>query len=192
MPRGAHCRPVAKTPYPSAVTSLEPQALAATIIDRISTASGIFLQPGFLADVIHLGGDTPGRTYHDIPVAWTELTDFVPFDFLQVTLEYGDFENDSLHVKRQHNVFGEEPDAFIHPVIRRIQNGKIIDEVHLADHLDADWRPRGDRPVSMGTVLQMTFQDAGTMVDPADVAREQLETFLQRSSLGMTAQSAAE
>jgi thioredoxin reductase len=181
-----------KTSYPSAVTPLEPNALATTIVDRISTASGIFLQPGFLADVIHLDGDTPGRTYHDIPVAWTELTDFVPFEFLQVTLEYGDFGEDSLHVKRQHNVFGKEPDAFIHPVIRRIQNGKVIEAVHLTDHLDADWRPRSDRPVSMGTVLQMTFQDAGTMVDPADVAREQLEAFLLRSGLGMAAQSAAE
>lgn len=30
------------------------------------------------------------------------------------------------------------------------------------------------------------------MVDPADVAREQLEAFLLRSGLGMAAQSAAE
>ena len=182
---------VQTTPYPSTETPLDPARLTASIINRVSTASGIFLQPGFLADIIHLDGDTPGRTYQDVPIAWAALPEFVPYDYLQVTLEYGDFGGDALHVKRQHNVFGKEPDAFIHPVIRRIQDGKVVDQIHLADHLDADWRLRSDRPDDSGTVLQMTFQDAGATVDPADVARQQLEAFLQRNGIGNIAQSTA-
>jgi thioredoxin reductase len=179
------------TDYPTVITALSEPELRDTIIDRISTASGIFLQPGFMADVILLDGPQAGKTYQDMPVSWTKNAPFATGSFLQVTLEYGDFGGDSLHVKRQNNVFGKEPDAFIHPVIRLVTDGKIVDQIHMADHLDADWRPRNARNGDQGTVLQMTFADAGGAVDPADVARQQLEAFLRRVGLGQIAQSTA-
>jgi thioredoxin reductase len=179
------------TDYPTITTALSEPELRDTIIDRISTASGIFLQPGFMADVILLDGPQAGKTYQDMPVSWTKNAPFATGSFLQVTLEYGDFGGDSLHVKRQNNVFGKEPDAFIHPVICLVTDGKIVDQIHMADHLDADWRPRDARNGDQGTVLQMTFADAGGAVDPADVARQQLEAFLRRVGLGQIAQSTA-
>ena len=42
------------TPYPSGHLSLVPEVLATSIIDRLSTGTGIMLQPGFLGDVIVL------------------------------------------------------------------------------------------------------------------------------------------
>jgi len=72
-----------------------------------------------------------------------------------------------------------------------VTDGKVLDEMHLADHLDADWRPRDARGGDQGTVLQMTFQDAGGVVDPADVASQQLDSFLRRIGMGDVAQSTA-
>ena len=179
------------TAYPTVETPLMQPDLRDAIIDRISTASGIFLQPGFMADVIRLDGPESGKTHHDIPVSWMQMAPFTSGTYLQVTLEYGNFGPDSLHVKRQNNVFGKEPDAFIHPVIRLVSDGKVVDGMHMADHLDADWRPRAAREGDQGTVLQMTFKDAGGTVDPADVARQQLDAFLRRTGVGSMAQSTA-
>ncbi len=179
------------TAYPTVTTPLSAPELGDAIIDRISTASGIFLQPGFMADLILLDGPQAGTTYQDIPVSWMNNAPFTTGSFLQVTLEYGDFGSDSLHVKRQNNVFGKEPDAFIHPVIRLVTDGKIVDQMHMADHLDADWHPRDARGGDQGTVLQMTFADAGGTVDPADVARQQLDAFLRRDGIGLFAQATA-
>ncbi|MCV3270475.1 NAD(P)-binding domain-containing protein [Roseobacter sinensis] len=183
------------TPYPNTQTPLDAETLTTAIIERISTCSGMFLQPGFLCDVIEVAGPQPGRSFHDVPVAWVQETDTVGRDHLRITLEYGDFGGDSMHVKRQHNVFGDTPDAFIHPVIRHIRDGVQVGEVHLADHLDADWRPREDRGDDIATVLRMTFQDAGETLAPSEVARRQISAFLAAQGIGQTpaaAQTAAE
>ena len=177
--------------YPTVRTALTQTDLGDTIIERLSTASGIFLQPGFMADFIRLDGPAAGETLQDVPVSWMQNAPLNRGTFLQVTLEYGNFGLDSLHVKRQNNVFGKEPDAFIHPVIRLIADGAVVDEMHLSDHLDADWRPRDARGGDNGTVLAMTFKDAGATVDPSAVARQQLDAFLARVGAVQMAQSTA-
>ncbi|MEM9636317.1 MAG: NAD(P)-binding domain-containing protein [Pseudomonadota bacterium] len=183
------------TAYPAVQTPLAPEALTGSIIDRISTCSGVFLQPGFLCDVIQINGPAAGRSYHDVPVDWAHGAPGISGeDYLVITLEYGDFGGDSMHVKRAHNVFGDTPDAFIHPVIRHYRAGALVGEVHLADHLDADWRPRAERDANAATVLRMTFKDAGDTLPPSDVAQRQISAFLARQGIGDGAaeQTAAE
>lgn len=185
---------VQSTPYPSTQTPLAPEDLTRAIIDRISTCSGVFLQPGFLCDVVLLDGADKGRSYHDVPVAWAQTTDAIANrEYLMVTLEFGDFGADTMHVKRSHNVFGDAPDAFIHPVIRHVKGGTLLGEVHLADHLDADWRPRDQRDETAATVLRMTFKDAGGALPPSEVANRQISAFLAKQGFGTaTNQTAAE
>ncbi|NNF24920.1 MAG: NAD(P)-binding domain-containing protein [Rhodobacteraceae bacterium] len=178
--------------YPSQAISLEPKPLAEAIIDRLSTSSGVFLQPGFLADAIVLEGPEAGRACQDVPVDWVlGESSLADRSLLLVTLEYGDFGGNSLHVKRQHNVFGKEPDAFIHPVLRHYRGGNLVDEIHLADHLDADWRPRERRDPGAPTVLEMTFTDTGGTLPPSEVAHRQVTAFLTRIGLGQSAHIAA-
>lgn len=173
------------TKYPSETVSLDTPVLVKHIIDRLSTGSGIFLQPSFLGDVILTDGEDAGITFQDVPIEWAHQTPYISNgSYLTVTLEYGDFGENSLHVKRQHNVFGKEPDAFIHPVIRTFEGGVLKAEVHLADHLDADWRPRDEREPDNGTVLAMTFKDAGEIIPPSEVAARQLEAFLSDQGIG--------
>ena len=185
-----------RTDYPSTVVPTDHDGLAKSIIDRLSTNSGVFLQPSFLADVILLDGDTPGRSFQDVPVEWAHGSPLISGqDYLVVTLEYGDFGSDTLHVKRDHNVNGEKPDAFIHPVIRRYKGGQMVGQTHLADHLDADWRPRAERDPSAATVLRMTFRDAGRELAPSEVAYLQIGTFLEQqgiAQIGKSSRTAAE
>lgn len=179
------------TAYPSTTTPLDPQALTGAIIDRLSTNAGLFLQPGFLADAILLDGPDAGRSYRDVPVAWVhEAPGIAGRDYLTVTLEYGDFGADTMHVKRSHNINGDSPDAFIHPVIRLYRGGNHAGEVHLADHLDADWRAREDRDPNAATVLRMTFRDAGQALPPSEVAQRQLSGFLSGQGVGAVSAAA--
>ncbi|MGJ8546686.1 MAG: NAD(P)-binding domain-containing protein [Sulfitobacter sp.] len=180
-----------RAPFPQQQTPLDHAALRELIITRISTASGIFLQPGFLCDLIELSGAEQGRHLRDIPAAWSDHGGtYAAGDKLRITLEYGDFGGDSLHVKRENNMFGKTPDAFIHPVIRHLRDGEVIDEMHLADHLDADWRAPAARDKGAQTVLAMTFRDAGGAVPPYKIARSQLDKFLTRCFDGRAANAA--
>lgn len=173
------------TDYPSTQVPLNNAQLPDAIINRISTCSGVFLQPGFLCDVILLDGERPGLSYQDIPVEWVQTKDGIGNrEYLMVTLEYGDFGNDTMHVKRSHNVFDGSPDAFIHPVIRHFRNGEQIGEVHLADHLDADWRPRSERDENAATVVRMTFKDMGDTLAPSEAAHRQIAAFLTQQGIG--------
>ncbi|WP_238366319.1 NAD(P)-binding domain-containing protein [Mesobacterium pallidum] len=177
--------------YPTTTLPTGTQELTTAIIDRLSTNAGLFLQPGFMTDAIVLDGADAGLSYQDVPLAWVhEAPGIAGRDYLTVTLEYGDFGGNSLHVKRSHNVNGETPDAFIHPVIRLYRGGKHVSEVHLADHLDADWRPREDRDPNAATVLRMTFRDAGQTLPPSEVAQRQLSGFLAAQGFGAISEAA--
>ena len=167
------------TDFPTTTTPVEGEALVDTIIDRISLSSGMFLQPGFLGDVIHLSGPTAGTHYRDAPVHWVaETPDVMGPDSLIVTLEFGNFGATPTHVKRAHTAFGGDPDPFIHPVLRHYRDGVLMGTTHLSDHLDADWRRPEDKEDGAGTVAAMTFADLGETLPIAEVARDQIRTFL--------------
>ena len=171
-------------PLPSSRISLESEPLVDTIIERISLSSALFLQPVFLGDVIHMDGPEAGTHLRDLPVQWlTQTKDMLGEDCLLVTLEFGNFGDTPTHVKRAHNAYGGEPDPFIHPVLRHYRAGEMVGEVHLSDHLDADWRRIEDKEETAGTVTAMTFADLGQPLPIAEVVREQIAAFLTTQGL---------
>ncbi|QUJ77642.1 NAD(P)-binding domain-containing protein [Sulfitobacter albidus] len=169
---------------PSDRIDVDGPALVDTIIDRISLSSAMFLQPGFLGDVIHVGGPQAGTRYRDMPVQWlAENPAFLSEDALVVTLEFGNFGDTPTHVKRAHTAYEGEPDPFIHPVIRHYRAGECVGQVHLSDHLDADWRRIDDKEETAGTVTAMTFADLGQTLPIAEVVRAQIDGFLTTQGL---------
>lgn len=172
------------TPYPHGHMPVDPATLNATIIDRVSTGAAMFLQPGFLCDAIVLAGAERGAHYTDVPVDWARSqAPFATGDWLMVTLEFGDFGPDAMHVKRSHMI-GGAPDPFIHPVIRHMRGGEVVGEAHLADHLDADWRPAAAKDKGAGTGQRMTFRDVGRVMSPGEAAAMQLGAFLEDQGIG--------
>jgi len=178
------------TAFPTTQAPVHGEALVDTIIDRISLSAGMFLQPGFLGDVIQLG---TGSHYRDVPVKWAEeRAEVLAGDCLLVTLEFGNFGARPTHVKRAHTAFGGEPDPFIHPVLRHYRDGALQSVTHLSDHLDADWRRVEDKELTAGTVTAMTFADLGEALPIAEVARDQIRTFLRDQGLTQKLDTAAE
>jgi len=170
--------------HPTHAIDLSRTSLIDTIIERISLSAGLFLQPGFLGDVIVLSGDKKGRRFQDVPVDWAAgATPFKDQEYLQITLEFGDFGANAFHVKRQHNIRSAVPDAFIHPVIRHFKDGELLATAHLTDHLDSDWRLDADKDPGLGTVTHITFVDAGKPLPPSIVARQQLQSFFETQNL---------
>ncbi|MFC6584093.1 hypothetical protein [Sulfitobacter aestuariivivens] len=175
----------AQTSFPTSTAPVEGTPLIDLIIDRISLSPALFLQPGFLGDVIHLSGATSGTHYQDVPVQWaTQESDVMGQDSLLITLEFGNFGQTPTHVKRAHSAFQGDPDPFIHPVLRHYRDGELVGTMHLSDHLDSDWRRAADKEAGAGTVSAMTFADLGQTLPIPEVARQQIQSFLAEQGLG--------
>lgn len=166
---------------PSDRVALDHTALADEIIQRVSLSAAMFLQPGFLCDAIRLDGPGAGTRLKDVPLAWARETAMQDGDWLTVTLEFGDFGANPMHVKRQHTANEDQADPFIHPVLRLWRDGTEVLKGHLSDHLDSDWRDPAER--DPGTVMAMTYADQAATLPPYVTARRQLETFLTRVGL---------
>jgi len=106
---------------------------------RMSSSSALFQQPGFIADVARVDGDS---------VAYREA---VPVDrFLEaapgpgrgvelmLTLEYGEHEHpDPFDIER----FPDDgaSSSYIHPVVRVFRDGVRMAELHIPEDLENDW-----------------------------------------------------
>ncbi len=165
---------------PTDRVDLEPRALEFEIRERISLSAAMFLQPGFLCDVIRLDGAEAGERLRDVPIGWAKEAVLTEGRHLTITLEFGNFGANPLHVKRQHN-FDGEPDPFIHPVLRLWEDGVAVETRHFSDHLDADWRDLERR--DPGTVQAMTYADQGQVMAPGKAVQAQLLQFLTEIGL---------
>ncbi len=168
--------------YPTDRVALDNPTLAEEIRQRISLSAAMFLQPGFLGDIVRLDGPEAGTRWRDVPCAWATGTLMQQGSFLSITLEFGNFGANPMHVKRQHTAFGGDPDPFIHPVLRLWKDGDVVTMTHLSDHLDSDWRDPSER--DPGTVQAMTYADQGQTLPPSEAARRQLVAFLDE--IGIT------
>lgn len=170
--------------YPTDIVGLSTAELADEIRNRISISAAMFLQPGFLGDVIRVDGPNAGQRHRDVPVDWIRNGMLSEGEHLMITLEFGNFGTNPMHVKRQHTIEGT-PDPFIHPVLRHYQDGKLLATTHLSDHLDSDWRDPDQR--DPGTVQAMTYVDHGETLPPYEAAKRQLTAFLLKQDIGAAA-----
>jgi thioredoxin reductase len=128
--------------WPAAQIPATPEAVMERILYRINNGSGIFLQPGFLSDVVIISED--GRTasyYEDIRL------DYVAKGWLgqnhhyyTVTLAYGKFEGDPFRVERDPTPEMADHASYLHPIIRRYDHSELISEHHIQDDLESEWR----------------------------------------------------
>lgn len=173
------------TPIPSDSVPMQREALADTLIDRFSTNATLFLQPGFMCDAIILSGTDAGKRLKGVPIAWLrEQDDLRAQGLLVLSMEFGDFGDSPMHVKRENTLRGDHADPFIHPVLR-IFRGNDVAKAHLPDHLDSDWRATKD--TGAGTVQQMTYD--GQLMSCAQAARQKLMDVLTQHDIGQPARA---
>ena len=110
-------------------------------IERLSTSAPMLLQPGFLGDVIVPDADGDGFSYRaDMPVDYVKERMLSEEGTLYlITLEYGKHDPDANPFTMPRGV-GVTEDFYIHPIVRRYDNGELTDRFWLPDDLDNDWR----------------------------------------------------
>jgi len=116
-----------------------PCELAAIAIHRLSTASTIALQPGYLGDLIGFKG-TSASWMRDMPLDFAKDHLQDKFDeTVVITLEYKHSEEymDPFAMPRG---VGVKEDYYLHPILRRFVDGTCVQKAFLPDDLDNDWR----------------------------------------------------
>ncbi len=128
-------------PWPGDKFKADPNKVVNKIIERVTTAPAIFLQPGFLGDVFVVADDQNTVDYYpDIRMDYVPESDFSKNDhYYTVSLEYGHFGGDPFNVDRDPDPDKGDEAPYLHPIIRRYQQGMLVNEYHINDDLENAW-----------------------------------------------------
>jgi hypothetical protein len=101
----------------------------------------MFLQPGFLSDVVVVDEATGiGEVYRDIRKEYVHESPIGQNDHYYVlTLEYGHFGGDPFNTERDPDPDKANEASYLHPIIRRYNRGKLVTEFHIQDDLENEW-----------------------------------------------------
>jgi hypothetical protein len=121
------------------------------VIKRVSRSSALFLQFGFIGDLLVVpDSEEPVRYYESIPVDYIHDSELGqnPHYYI-ITMEYGEFGCNPLRIERDPDPDKAHMDRYLHPVIRRFDRSSLICEHHIPENLENDWRQErapGERP----------------------------------------------
>lgn len=171
--------------WPCERLPLDPEAVAGKIIQRVSTNAGLMHQPGFLCDVFVVNRDRAEVEYYDIlPVDYVPESRFgKKADYYTVTMEYGEFEGDPFAEHREPDAAKAYKDAYLHPRIQRFSHGEKLDEHHISESLENDWRldnHLGAKPL----IRQLEFMGQADATQFQQTHRQELVKYLQRTLVG--------
>lgn len=123
-------------------TSGSPEILTELSLERVNHSSGLWQQPGFIADVITR---EMGSWYHrkELPIEYAkEFCAEQELEYFTVTLEYGEpIMGDPFNVERIHreNIDQANRSQFLHPVVRYWDGMELLAEHHVLEDLEAIW-----------------------------------------------------
>lgn len=152
-------------PWPSETFELSVDAVTQKSIDRANNAAAIFLQPGFMAEVIVIDEkERSARLYSNV------RKDYIPTSFLAeeehyyvISLEYGKFEGDPFSVERDPAPDMAHEAAYLHPIIRRYHGHELVAVHHIQDDLESEWHlPEYVGPARAFFEAQLTQEQAPT------------------------------
>lgn len=134
-------------PWPAREVPADPVAITDAVLARVNRTSALWQQFGVLGDLVALSPDGPARYLEEVPVDHAAQGAFGA-DYLIVTLEYGPDHDKvdpfDISVRRaaQDSVAGAYDASYLHPVVRRYRDGRLVAVHHLAENLENEW----DRP----------------------------------------------
>ncbi|MCA9128246.1 MAG: NAD(P)-binding domain-containing protein [Planctomycetales bacterium] len=126
------------------------ETIADTILDRLNRSAAIFLQPGYLCDLIVQQPDGMLHLVEGVPKDYVRSSSFFDSEMLiTISLEYGDFSKiaDPFNIDREPFEDKAHLAAYLHPILRIFERGELIQEKHLLEDLENDysgplWRER--------------------------------------------------
>ena len=120
---------------------LDPEVILKKVIDQVNISPGIFLQPGFLCDVVVVSEEEDAAYYYSdvrrdyVAEGWLGQHDH----YYTVSLEYGHFMENPFATMRDPDPEMGHDAPYLHPVIRRFQDGEVVAEHHINDDLESQW-----------------------------------------------------
>jgi thioredoxin reductase len=129
-------------PFPHETFPATPEAVLEKALYRVNNGPGIFLQPGFLADVIVVNEqEKTASCYQDLRKDYVNKSFLKELDqYYTITLEYGKHEGgDPFSIERDPDPMKGSDSFYLHPIIRRFSHGMLVNEHHIQDDLESEW-----------------------------------------------------
>lgn len=119
----------------------KPEVVLDKVIDRVNHAAAMFLQPGFLGDVLVVDDNGERAKYYpDVRMSYVFSSNLSNHaHYYTITLEYGHFEGDPFNLARDPDPEKGHEAAYLHPVIRRYHYDELVAEHHIQDDLESQW-----------------------------------------------------
>ncbi|MEL6161091.1 MAG: NAD(P)-binding domain-containing protein [Cyanobacteria bacterium J06623_5] len=134
-------------PWPHEQIDGAPEAITEAILKRVNNSAGLWQQTGFLCDVVTINEEAGSACYYrDLSRDYVHSSAFGTADYYYViTLEFGQdvakiadpFSIDRVHREDADNA---EDSEFIHPIVRRYFKHLLVDELHIIEDLEAEWK----------------------------------------------------
>ena len=130
-----HGRPLPRRPVESTV-----EGLMDAVLERVNGSSALWQQFGFLCDVVVVPEEGEAEYFEELPVDYVHdgALGRSP-SYYVVTLEFGHAVGDPFAVERNPSPEFASQSTFLHPVVRHYNGSTLVSEVHLIEHLYADW-----------------------------------------------------
>jgi thioredoxin reductase len=127
--------------WPHETIEATPQAVTDKVIDRVNRAPEMFLQPGFLCDVMVVN-EMEGTVdyFNGVRKDYVMDSHFSQNNhYYTISLEYGHFLGDPFSVERNPDPNAAVDAAYLHPVIRHYRFDELVSEHHINDDLESHW-----------------------------------------------------
>lgn len=136
-------------PLPSRTLEATPAALTAAILERVSRASSLWAQFGYLCDVITVDEEAgTAAAREDLPLDLVREGGFDrPSHFYTVSLEWGSWDGDVFAIERHPNHEAAHTNVFLHPIVRRYDGLVQVDVHHVLEDLLGMYRIEGESGV---------------------------------------------
>jgi thioredoxin reductase len=144
-------------PRPWRPIALTVDAYLEALMQRMNSASSLFQQPGFLADVIRID-EGQARDFESLPIDLVrqELAAAMPRPAVILTFEYGIHNVDPFDIVRYPDDGSKT--HLIHPVVRIVHRDAVTAEHHFADALDYNWsKPQYRTPLRHFLKTELSF-----------------------------------
>ncbi|GLS24563.1 NAD(P)-binding domain-containing protein [Marinibactrum halimedae] len=158
--------------WPAEKLSADSAVIAKHVLRQLTYSSSMFLQPGFMGDVMVF--DTPEDVIYmkDVPIEYMEDSELSSKEsYCTISLEYGDFSHvtDPFNIERDPSPAKAHEVEYLHPIIRFYSKGKMSYERHILEDLENDYERECFREVTENIFKEALMEAAMTsdFVKPA-------------------------
>lgn len=155
--------------WPSEKMPKDPVVITKHVLKQLTYSSSMFLQPGFVGDVMLFDDSEEVNYLKDMPFEYMEDSELSSQrSYCTISLEYGDFSQvtDPFNIERDPSPTKAHEVEYLHPIIRFYNKGKMSYERHILEDLENDYERECFREVTEN-IFKEAFMDNAMMTKHA-------------------------